>query len=379
MLILRALGKRLETNRRDGHLWPEVSRWLPAHGFRTVIFLCAQHLRTDLLNTACEQLRACGIAAVLVFGRTATLKATTTLPELLARRTPPAPAVPAYEPWPEMLRCHPLIFRHQCVLTLPAEQALRATRLLYECWFRIAYWRYWERLAETQIAAELAVLTHAEDPNEAVTRHVATEIVLLTNGLSRPTPVNLPSPPLHDEAKIDRALTEIDPVLAATFLAQAVPGLPLNLLELVQTDQLLHGQILGIPVPRRARPIIAAIEAGSWLGQDRPKAHCFDDHDIAIEGECGAPRPLPEIYAVIEWLLSHKGARAASDTLVRRMNPRTVDALDKLCDQDVLYRDQGVFAPVYGLTDRAGYSAFLNYASAPKPTPRPLARRDAHH
>lgn len=365
LLILKALGKQLETSRRDGHLWSEVSRWLPAHGFRSVVFLCAQHLRTDLLHTACEQLRARGIVAVLVFGRTATLEVTTTIAELLAGRTPPAPAVPTCEPWPEMPRCHPLIFRHRCDLTLPAEQALRATRLLYDCWLTIAHWRHWERLTETQIATDLAVLTHAEDPNEAIIRHAATEIVLLTNGLNRPAPVKLPVPASRDEAKIDRALTETNPVLAATFLAQAVAGLPLDLLVLVHTDQLLHGQVLGIPVPRRARPIIAALEPGSWLGRGRD--HCFDDLDIEIEGECGAPRPLPEIYAVLEWLLSRKGARAAPK--VHRMNPRTVVALDELCDQDVLYRDRGTFGPVYGLTDRAAYSTFLNFANRPRSQP----------
>jgi hypothetical protein len=82
---------------------------------------------------------------------------------------------------------------------------------------------------------------------------------------------------------------------------------------------------------------------------------------------------------VLEWLLSHKGARAAADTLVYRMTQKTIDELNQLCLEDVLYRDQGAFAPVYGLTDRAAYSAFLDWVTAPKPAPPSLARRDAHH
>jgi hypothetical protein len=378
LLILKALGKRLETSRRDGDLGAEVARWLPAHGFRTIIFLCAEHLHVDLIDAACERLRVRDIASVLVFGRTGTFPPTTTLPELLATRTPLAPAPPADDPWPKVPRCHPLIFRYRCDTTLPGEDALRVTRLLNDCWFHM-HWRHWDRESETKIGTELAVLTHAEDPNEAIIRHTAAEIVLIPEGLTFPAPVPLRSPGSPNEALIDLALTETDPIRAAIILAHAVTKLPRDLLRLVHADQLLRGRILGIPTPRRAQPIIAALEPGSWLGRGPYDDLPLDDHGIAIERSGGAPRPLPEIHAVLEWLLSHKGARAAADTLVYRMTQNTIDELNQLCLEDVLYRDQGAFAPVYGLTDRAAYSAFLDWVTAPKPAPSSLARRDAPH
>ena len=322
-LILRTLGKETATVQKLHDVgWPEATTWLRAHGVHTLLVLCAQHLREDRHEELCRNATAAGVSLILVYGGAGRQPSTRTLAELLGRQPAPATASPDSEPWPEVPRSHPLRFRYDCEQQLELADFLVVEDLLRDVHDRLFNYMLVRR-TPAEIADAVAVLSHAEDPNQQHIRHCGVQLALMSSGIPSPKHPRIPTAKTRSAEGLEDALRHADPQAAAFLLAEAVTGLRQGLLRLARGDQLQNGRVLGIPIPDDGLAILHALPSNASLRPPHnyifPSSTSSRRHDEAQE-----PRP-PEIVEVLERLLRARHQREPADELL----PETVNEIGR--------------------------------------------------
>ncbi len=310
---LRALGKRIERVERVERGGPKVSwsdaeRWLTAHAVNELVVLCAQHHGQRTLETL--EMRICrglGIAVTLVHGGPAATRvaASSTLDAYLTReRRQPEQASPT-QPWPRVPRSHPLRFRYDCRRQLAADEFACVERLLIASTRRLRGWRSAPRAT---LERAFAVVSAAEDPEQAHIRRCGAELALIGDHIPVPTPLPLTARPDAATAEqIDAIRAYTDPATACYQLAKLITGLPDTLLALTTADQITDRTILGCRVPDAACSILRAIDK-----QHHPVIQVA--HNTVLEPTDRIERPEPtaeekHFAAALRWLLRGRGAR----------------------------------------------------------------------
>lgn len=349
--ILHSLGKRKASPWLLSNLaWIDVARWLYAHGVHTLVVLCCQHVSPEILYELETTITGFDVSLILVYGRDCPDRQRTTIATLLDRPQPPAFEPPDREPWPEVPRSHPLRFRHDCEQTLDADEFARVEHLLADTHDATANWLAapLHRAPDT-LATAVAVLTHAQDPNQRYIRHCAIQIAVASDGLTVPTPTTLQMPDAPDDLAIDAALTEIEPEHAAFLLVEALTGLQQSLIRLMGDDQIQNGQLLGVPLPAKAWPVQHALASGARLRP--PSGYDYGTPAGSKRPANSEPPPSTEFQHVLARLLSMRRQREPGEDLQQE----TLDRLDDLASLGIVDQHDGV----YRLSRVAAYSSFL--------------------
>lgn len=353
-LILRALGKETGTVRKLHDVgWPEATTWLRAHGVHTLLVLCAQHLREDRRAELCHNTTAAGVSLILVYGGAGQQPSTRTLAELLGRQPAPATAPPDRAPWPEVPRSHPLRFRYDCEQQLELADFLVVEDLLrdvHDCLFN----HMLVRRTPAEIAAAVAVLSHAEDPNQRHIRRCGVQLALISSGTSSPKHPLITTTATRSATGVEAALRQAHPQAAAFVLAEALTGLGHGLLRLVRGDQLQSGRVLGIQIPCEAAAIQHALPVNASL---RPPHDHIDPSRTSRPSISQTQHPPPEIVEVLERLLRARHQREPADELM----PETINELDNLVALGVIELTDGI----YRISRLGAYGSYLQNAGPP--------------
>jgi hypothetical protein len=360
-MMLKALGKRPERwPAETEETWRVLSVWLEAHRITSVAVLCAQHLSSELCATAQTRLNASGVSLALVFGRRSHLSATTTLDDLLAAPLTSPPPPRSVEPWPRVPDSHPLRFRYDCDLQLDPEDALRVRLLFHRVWQTLTASLDRADINDFGLSERIAVLGYAADANEYVVRQNAIDVALITEGKPRPQPPTLKTSPALRPLR-DLALRETDARQATVFLAEFLTGLRSDALELLDTEQLLDGNILGIRIPDCALPIVRALQPGETLEIPEHTRRWHREHFEALLADFLNPRhPPPQATFALKSLLVPQSPRGR--VLATELDTATQRLFDRLTEQQILHFD----GEGYRVTDIARYSAFQRpWARAP--------------
>lgn len=135
-------------------------------------------------------------------------------------------------------------------------------------------------------------------------------------------------------------------VHAAFLLAEALTGLHHSLISMLRGDQIQNGQILGVPVPSKARSVQYALASGARL----QPPHDYDYRPPPSPKAAKSP-VTQEIEEVLARMLSMRRHREPREGL----QPATLDKLEKLVRLGVVDHDDGV----YRISRIAAYSSFL--------------------
>lgn len=334
--ILRALGKRIERVERVERggptvSWGDAERWLTAHAVDELVVLCAQHLGQRTLETLQARIcRGLGIAVTLVHGGPAATRgaASTTLDAYLSReRRQPEQTSPT-QPWPRVPRSHPLRLRYDCRQQLAADEFACVERLLIASTRRLRGWRSSPR---GTLERAFAVVSAAEDPEQAHIRRCGAELALIGDHIPVPSVAPLTSRPDAAAAeRIEAIRAYTDPATAGYQLTKLITGLPDRLLALTAADQITDRTILGCPVPDAACSILRAIDKQHHPVIQVPYNTVLDPID-----EIERPEPTADekhFAAALRWLLRGRGARIPA----RILSPDARTRFDALQADDIL-------------------------------------------
>jgi hypothetical protein len=349
--ILHSLGKRKASPWLLSNLaWIDVARWLYAHGVHTLVVLCCQHVSPETLYELEATITGFDVSLILVYARDCPDRQRTTIATLMDRPQPPVLEPPDRDPWPEVPRSHPLRFRHDCEQTLNADEFARVEHLLADTHEAAANWLVapFHRAPDT-LATAVAVLGHAQDPNQRYIRHCAIEIAIASDGLAVPECTRLQMPDEQDDSAIDAALIEIEPEHAAFLLVEALTGLHHSLIRLMGGDQIQNGHVLGVPLPSKAWPVQHALASGARL---RPPPGYDYGTPAGSKRLAGSESPPnAEFRHVLARLLNMRRQREPGEDLTQH----TLDRLDNLASLGIVDQHDGV----YRLSRVAAYSSFL--------------------
>jgi hypothetical protein len=295
------------------------------------VVLCAQHLGGRMLEAfkarICGQL---GIAVALVHGGPAAIwaAASTTLDAYLARDRRQPDACSRAQPWPRVPRSHPLRFRYDCRRQLTRDEFAHVERLLIASTRRLRGWRSAPR---GTLERAFAVVSAAEDPEQAHIRRCGAELALIGDHIPVPTPLPLTARPDAATAeRIDAIRAYTDPATACHDLARLITGLPDWLLALTAADQITDRTILGCPVPDAACSILRAIDK-----QQHPVIQVAYNTVLDPIDKIERPEPTADekhFAAALRWLLRGRGARIPARILSTDAHKR----FDALRADDIL-------------------------------------------
>ena len=174
------------------------------------------------------------------------------------------------------------------------------------------------RRTPADIADAVAVISHAEDRNQRHIRHCGVQLALISSGIPSPKHPRIPAAKARSAEGVAAALKHADPQAAAFVLAEALTGLGHGLLRLARGDQLQHGRVLGIAIPRDAAAIQHALPSNASL---RPPHDHIYPSPTSRPSISQAQDPPPEIVEVLERLLRARHQREPADELM----PETVN------------------------------------------------------
>jgi hypothetical protein len=336
--ILHALGKRTASSRLLSNLaWIDVARWLHAHGVHTLVVLCCQHVSAEVLDELENT----------VTGFDCPDREHTPLAALMTGPLLRAVDPPERESWPAVPRSHPLRFRHDCEQSLSADDFARVEELLADVHETATNWLVTPLHRNPEaLSTAVAVLQFAQDANQQYIRRCAIEIAIIAVGLAVPKTAKLRMSTWPDEKAIDAALTQIEPQHAAFLLAEALTGLHHSLISMLRGDQIQNGQILGVPIPSKARSVQYALASGARL----QPPHDYDYRPPPSPKAAKSP-VTQEIEEVLARMLSMRRHREPGEGL----QPPTLDKLEKLVRLGAVDHDDGV----YRISRIAAYSSFL--------------------